>query len=69
MMRATLSFNLPDESDEFDAAIQGHEALTLLWSIRRHCRSVLDDCEPDASEERLAEEICAMIADSDITIE
>lgn len=68
-MRATLSFTLPDDSDEFDAALQGSEAVALLWNIDKHCRAVLQHCEPDDGEERLAEEIRAMIADSGVVID
>lgn len=68
-MRATISFTLPDESDEFDAALQGHDALALLWQIKSHCRSILKHCEPAEEERRLASEISAMISDSDVSVE
>jgi hypothetical protein len=68
-MRATLSFNLPEETSEFDAALQGVEASTTLWQIDRHCKSILKHCEPDEGEQRLAEEIRAMIADSGVSLE
>jgi hypothetical protein len=66
-VRATLSFNLPEESDDFDAALQGQEASAALWQIDAHCRSILKHCEPDDGEQRLAEEIRAMIADCGVT--
>ncbi len=69
IMRATLSFNLPEDSAEFDAALQGVDASTTLWNIDRHCRSILKHCEPDEGEQRLAEEIRAMIADSGVSLE
>jgi hypothetical protein len=60
-MRATLSFALPDEQGEFDAARLGRQALSCLWEIDQRCRSLLKHGEPTPGEERLAEEIRGMI--------
>jgi hypothetical protein len=60
-MKATLSFNLPDEQGEFDAARLGREALLTLWEIDQRCRSLLKHGEPSDGERRLAEEIRGMI--------
>lgn len=68
-MRATLNFTLPDESDEFDDALQGHAAVSLLWEIDSHCRALIKYGEPTDSEARLAGEIRQMIAQSGVDIE
>jgi hypothetical protein len=60
-MRATLTFTLPDEQGEFDAARLGSKALSTLWEIDQRCRSLLKHGEPTDEERRLAEEIRAMI--------
>jgi hypothetical protein len=60
-MKAALSFNLPDEQGEFDAARLGHKALTALWDIDQRCRSLLKHGSPTEEEARLAEEIRGMI--------
>jgi hypothetical protein len=60
-MKATLSFNLPDEQGEFDAARLGRQALLTLWEIDQRCRSLLKHGEPSDGERRLAEEIRGMI--------
>ena len=60
-MKATLSFNLPDEQGEFDAARLGHKALTTLWDIDQRCRSLLKHGDPTPEQARLAEEIRGMI--------
>jgi hypothetical protein len=60
-MKATLAFNLPDEQAEFDAARLGRAALSALWQIDQHCRSLLKHGEPTTQEGRLAKEIRAMI--------
>jgi hypothetical protein len=60
-MKATLSFNLPDEQGEFDAARLGHKALTTLWDIDQRCRSLLKHGDPSDETARLAEEIRGMI--------
>lgn len=65
-MRATLSFTLPDECDDFDAAIQGQEAMSVIDQIYSHCRSVVKHCDPDEEELRLAGEIMGIINDSDL---
>jgi hypothetical protein len=60
-MKATLTFTLPDDQDEYDAARLGREALSTLWEIDQRCRSLLKHGEPTDEEKRLAEEIRAMI--------
>lgn len=61
MPRVTITYQLPDEQAEYDAARLGREALTTLWHIDQHCRSLLKHGEPSESEERLAEQIRSMI--------
>jgi hypothetical protein len=60
-MKATLVFDLPDDQGEFDAARLGRAALSALWQIDQHCRSLLKHGEPTTQEARLAQEIRAMI--------
>jgi hypothetical protein len=61
MPRLTITYTLPDEQAEFDAARLGRAALTTLWQIDQHCRSVVKHGEPTPEERRLAEQIRAMI--------
>jgi hypothetical protein len=61
MATATLKFDLPDEQGDFNAAIHGREALTILWEIDQRCRSLLKHGEPTEEEARLAREIREMI--------
>jgi hypothetical protein len=60
-MKATLTFNLPDEQGEFDAARLGSQALLTLWDIHEKCRSLLRHGNPTPEERKLAEEIRGMI--------
>ena len=60
-MKATLTFTLPDEQGDFDAALAGRKALSALWEIDQRLRSLLKHGQPTAEERRLAEEIRAMI--------
>jgi hypothetical protein len=60
-MKATLSFNLPDEQGEFDAARLGSKALMTLWDINERCRGLLKHGDPSDETARLAEEIRGMI--------
>ena len=61
MPTLTITYQLPDEQAEFDAARLGRSALSVLWHIDQHCRSVVKHGEPTPEERRLAEQIRAMI--------
>jgi hypothetical protein len=61
-MKATLSFTLPDEQAEYDAARLGREALATLQEIDRHCRGLLKHATPTMQERELAEAIRGMIS-------
>jgi hypothetical protein len=60
-MKATLSFSLPDEQGEFDAARLGRSALSALREIYQRCRAICKHGEPSDETRRLAEEIRGMI--------
>jgi hypothetical protein len=60
-MKATLTYTLPDEQAEFDAARLGREALSALWEIDQRCRDRLKHGDPTPQERDLAEEIRRMI--------
>jgi hypothetical protein len=60
-MKATLTYTLPDEQAEYDAARLGREALSTLWDIDQGCRSLIKHGTPSDETRRLAEEIRAMI--------
>jgi len=60
-MKATLTFCLPDDQGEYDAARLGRKALLALWEIDQHCRSLLKHGEPTTEQRELAEEIRRMI--------
>ena len=38
-MKATLTFNLPEEQIEFDTAIQASAAKSMLWDFAQQLRS------------------------------
>jgi hypothetical protein len=61
-MKATLTYTLPDEQAEYDAARLGREALSTLWEIDQHCRTLLKHGTPTMQERELAEAIRGMIA-------
>ena len=39
-MKAKLTFNLPDDQDEFDNAINGFKAHSALWQISQNIRAI-----------------------------
>ena len=61
MPTVTVTYTLPDEQSDFDAARLGRQALTALWEIDQRCRSLLKHGEPSEPERRLAEQIREMI--------
>lgn len=61
MPKAILEFDLPDDQGDFDAALVGREALSVLWEIDQHCRGLLKHTNPPAEQRKLLEEIRALI--------
>lgn len=61
MPTATITFDLDDERDAFDAAIHGRKALSALWTIDQRCRSILKHGDPSPEAAALAGEIRDMI--------
>ena len=62
-MKAVLKFTLPDEQPEYDAARLGRTALSALWDIDQHCRSLLKHGSPSEETASLAEAIRGMITE------
>lgn len=60
-MRATFSFQLPEEQADYDAARLGPAALTLLAQINARLRHLARNGGGSVGEVRLAEEIREMI--------
>jgi hypothetical protein len=70
MPKATLTYTLPDEQSDFDAAREGSAARSLIWQIDQHCRSVMKHGNPDAATRALAGDIRQMILDeAGVTLE
>ena len=70
MPRATLTYTLPEEQAEFDAAREGVAARSLIWAIDQHCRSLLKHGSPDAATRVLAADIRQMILEEPgVTVE
>jgi hypothetical protein len=61
MPKATLTYTLPEEQAEYDAAREGSAARSLIWAIDQHCRSLLKHGSPDAATRALAGDIRQMI--------
>jgi hypothetical protein len=68
-MKATLAFTLPEEQHEFDSAIQGGEAISLLWRIDQYLRGLVKHGEPSGETRELAEAVRAMIRESTVSLE
>ena len=67
---AALTYTLPEEQSDFDAAREGSAARSLIWAIDQHCRSLLKHGSPDAAARVLAGDIRQMILDeAGVTLE
>lgn len=64
MPTATLTFSLPDEQADFDAAREGQAARSLLWEIDQYLRGIIKHGDPNRFRRELAEEIRGMIRDA-----
>lgn len=62
-MKATLTYTLPDEQAEYDAARTGAEARRVLWDIDQRLRSLCKHGDPSPEARRLAEDVRQMIRD------
>jgi hypothetical protein len=60
-MKLTITYTLPDEQAEYDAARLGRQMAATLWEIDQRCRSLVKHGDPSEPERRLAEEIRQMI--------
>ena len=63
-MRASLNFTLPDDQAEFDAALSGTKALTVLFQIDRYCRNALKHGDLDEEASVLLTDIRLLIPES-----
>lgn len=61
MPTATLTYNLPDEQDDFDAARTGRKAISSLREIDQTCRTSLKYGNPDPDVARLLQQIRDLI--------
>lgn len=63
MPKAQLTFKLPDEAYDYQAAIEGAAARSLLIELDQRCREVVKyEMQPTADRIALAVEIRQMIA-------
>jgi hypothetical protein len=73
LAKATLSFLLPDEAEEFSAALQGGRARLVLWLFDQYLRNRVkhEELEPavhDAIEQARAE-LHSMLAENRVSLD
>lgn len=61
MPTVTLTYTLPDEQADYDAARLGSEAAQVLWQIDQRLRSLVKHGQLPSATRELAEEIRQMI--------
>lgn len=55
-MEAILKFNLPEEADDFDSAVNGYKFKLILWDMDQHLRSIAKYSE-DGEKAEIAQEL------------
>jgi hypothetical protein len=60
-MHAILRFRLPDEQTEFNAAMQGRDAKSVIWEVDQYCRGLLKHGTLPAESRQALEEIREML--------
>jgi hypothetical protein len=61
MPTITVTYNLPDEGAEYNAARIGREACMALWNIDQRLRSLTKHGDPSPETRALAEELRQLI--------
>jgi hypothetical protein len=61
MSKVTLSFTLPEERSDLNAALYGQEALCVLFEIDNKCRSLLKYGTPSDETRQQVQEIRELI--------
>lgn len=68
-MRATLAYALPQEHQEFVAALEGMAARCLVREIDERCRLAMKHGEPSQETRAILEEIRQMIRTAEVTLD
>ena len=55
-MEAILKFDLPEEADDFDNAVNGYKFKLILWEMDQHLRSIAKYSE-DGDKAEIAQEL------------
>ena len=63
-MKATLTYTLPEDQGDFDAALLGRNAISALWEIDQHLRGLLKHGDPSDEVRSLCQAIRDMIPDA-----
>ncbi len=55
-MEAILKFDLPEEADDFDNAVNGYKFKLILWEMDQHLRSITKYSE-DGDKAEIAQDL------------
>lgn len=61
MPKLTVTYTLPEEYAEYEAARLGPDAVNALWQIDQYCRDILKHRSPSDEARELCERIRVMI--------
>jgi hypothetical protein len=52
MPHVIIRFRLPEDQGDFNAAMQGRDAKSVIWEVDQYCRTILKHGEPSDDERR-----------------
>ena len=61
MPHVIIRYRLPDEQAEFNAAMQGADAKSVIWQVDQYCRGLLKHGSLSAESTQALEEIREML--------
>jgi len=57
MPHVIIRFRLPEDQGDFDAAMQGRDAKSVIWEVDQYCRGILKHGDPSEEPARHLEYI------------
>jgi len=63
MPHVIIRFRLPEDQGDFDAAMQGRDAKSVIWEVDQYCRGVLKHGEPSEEAATYLERIRNLLRD------
>lgn len=63
MPHVIIRFRLPEDQGDFDAAMQGRDAKSVIWEVDQYCRGILKHGNPSEEAATYLERIRNLLRD------